>query len=152
MRVLCALSVMSIMFGAAQAADRDVYGLWFTPDRASIVEIKDCGDGTPCGIVRWIAQNPDALHADLRNRNADLRGRDMVGIELLGGFERRKTGWQAGHIYNPEDGRTYRARMELVGENELAVSGCRGPICKTYVWPRAKGDETREASMQVTFD
>ena len=73
----------------------------------------------------------------------------MVGVTLLHGFERGAERWHAGAIYNPKDGRTYRARMELVSQDTLAVSGCLGPICKTLLWQRAK-DEAQDASVTAS--
>ncbi|MEM1380254.1 MAG: DUF2147 domain-containing protein [Pseudomonadota bacterium] len=112
-------------------------GHWLTDDRASVVEIVDCGDGTPCGIV--VAVHPDngGMIADHNNRDETLRGRDMVGITLLHGFELHRNAWRRGTIYNPSDGRSYRARLELLTKDALSVSGCLGPICKKLVWERA---------------
>lgn len=129
--------------GGAVASDLDVSGKWVTPDHASVVEIRDCGDGTPCGVVVAVDPTHGGMVCDENNRDARLRGRDMVGVTLLHGF---KDGdgrgvWQRGAIYNPKDGRTYRARMELISHDALAVSGCLGPICKELIWERAEVSE-----------
>ncbi|NNU16656.1 DUF2147 domain-containing protein [Parvularcula sp. ZS-1/3] len=131
---------------ACLAADLDVDGRWYTPDRESIVEIRDCGDGTPCGTVAWVDGDHGGMIADTHNRDHDLRGRPMVGVTLLHGFEREAEGWQAGRIYNPEDGRFYRARIRLLSDNALAVSGCLGPICKKLIWERADQEISTNAS------
>lgn len=128
-----------LMFGGAFAADLDVEGMWYTPDRNAIVEIADCGDGTPCGVVRWVGGRDGETVCDENNRDPSLRERPMVGITLLEGFVPGEDRWRSGAIYNPEDGRTYRARLELVSETTLAVSGCLGPICKKLLWERAEG-------------
>ena len=128
-------------FGSAQAGDRDpadVWGLWYTPDRDSLVEIRDCGDGTPCGTVRWVDPVRAQVTHDTRNPDEALRGRPMEGIVLLSGFEAAERGWQGGDIYHPGQGRTYRARVRRTGEDALKVSGCVGPICKGMTWHRAE--------------
>lgn len=132
-------AVVAAACGHAFAGELDVWGSWYTPAKDTIVEIRDCGDGTPCGIVTWVDPGRGGLLADVQNPDRDLRGRDMVGVTLLGGFERGADCWRAGSIYNPEDGRTYRARLELLSHHKLAVSGCLGPVCKKLVWERADG-------------
>ncbi|MCQ8186536.1 DUF2147 domain-containing protein [Parvularcula maris] len=119
------------------AGDLDVWGHWYTPDGASIITIEDCGDGTPCGRVAWVDAEQGGMTEDVHNHDKDLRGRAMLGITLLSGFEERRDRWRRGSIYNPKDGRTYRARLRLLSQNVLGVSGCLGPVCKELTWERA---------------
>ena len=128
----CALTNAS----APPATGHDVYGDWYTPDRDSVVRIADCGDGTPCGTVTW--QDPERAKVVIDRRNEDqaLRGRPIVGITLLGGFEAAEEDWRRGAIYNPENGATYRARLKRLDADRLQVKGCVGPICKGMVWER----------------
>ena len=124
--------------GAAQAADLEVAGRWFTDDRSSIISIEDCGNGTPCGVVQWLSPEVDEDARDSNNRDQSLRHRPILGMSVLSGFKAKEGGcWRKGNIYNPEDGRTYRARIELISNDALSVSGCLGPICKTLIWHRA---------------
>lgn len=135
----------------AAASDLDVAGHWVTPDGASIVEISDCGDGTPCGVVVAVHPEHGGMVADHNNPDHALRGRSMVGVTLLHGFEPHRGAWGAGAIYNPKDGRTYRARLRLLSDEALSVSGCLGPICKKLVWERADAEDgaTSEAVTEV---
>ncbi len=146
-RVFAALAGIGMLLSAdpAAAAELDVDGYWWTPDRASVVRIHDCGDGTPCGTVAWIDRNGGGMTHDTHNPEGTLKGRGMVGVTLLDNFDRGEERWQDGRIYNPKDGRFYRARMELLSKDELAVSGCLGPICKKLLWIRADHFPTREA-------
>lgn len=125
----------------ATASDLDVAGLWQTPDGSSVVQIMDCGDGTPCGVVVSVDPECGGMLADENNPEPDLRGRDMVGVTLLHGFSPRRGAWGSGAIYNPKDGRTYRAHLQLLSDEALSVSGCLGPICKKLIWERADADE-----------
>lgn len=115
----------------------DVWGLWFTPDRDSLVLIADCGDGTPCGTVQWVDPLRAQVTHDEHNPDAALRGRPMEGVQLLSGFEETEHGWKGGAIYHPGQGRTYRARVRREDEDALRVSGCVGPVCKGMTWHRA---------------
>ncbi|GGY54627.1 DUF2147 domain-containing protein [Parvularcula lutaonensis] len=136
----CIAAALLLSGGAATTASSlDVDGLWYTPDRNSIIEIRDCGDGTPCGVVAWVDPGHGGMTWDENNPNEHLRGRHMVGVTLLHGFERRDDVWRSGAIYNPKDGRTYRAKIQRLSDDALAVSGCLGPVCKKLVWERAEG-------------
>jgi uncharacterized protein (DUF2147 family) len=67
-----------------------------------------------------------------------LRSRSLVGASLLKDFRPAANGeLTEGQIYNPENGRTYRASMKLRGEDILEVKGCFLIVCDTQVWRRA---------------
>lgn len=138
-RVILLTATLLSSVASASAGQLDVWGRWYTPDHASMVEISDCGDGTPCGVVLWVDEH-DGMTVDANNPNPNLQGRPMIGVKLLHSFEPKSHRWGSGAIYNPENGRTYRARMALESENTLAVSGCLGPICKKLLWERADTD------------
>lgn len=55
----------------------------------------------------------------------------VLGREIFTGFQQVQNGSAHGHIYNPEDGRTYRAAITLVGGEALEVKGCWGPFCRS---------------------
>lgn len=125
-----------------------VYGRWMTPDHASVIEIYDCGDQTPCGRVTWLKDDPDGAEKDTKNRNKQHRDRSILGMVLLEGFSSCSEGWNSGSIYNPENGKTYRGRLKRQADGQLQVKGCVGPICKAMVWPAAP-DDTGSADLRV---
>lgn len=119
------------------AADLDVDGTWITPARTGIVELKDCGDGTPCGTLIWVLPFEDgSIPLDDKNPDPELAKKSMIGVQLLKDFKPGKGKWKSGRIYNPEDGKSYRSVLELTSENILKVKGCVGPICQTQIWHR----------------
>lgn len=126
-----------IVPGAVDAEEIDCAGRWYTEDQKSIVEIFDCGDGTPCGRVAWIDPDQDNIFVDNRNRDPELRGRPLEGAIILQGFEADDAGWNGGKIYNPENGKSYFAKMHLEDDGSLTVKGCVGPICKGLHWTEA---------------
>ena len=152
------ITFVSVLMGLAASpawcGDLDVSGHWLTADHSSTVEIRDCGDGTPCGVVVAVDPHKGGLEVDHHNRSKDLKGRAMIGATVLAGFQGDGEAWHAGHIYNPHDGRTYRASLHLMSKDRLAVSGCLGPICKKLIWERvAQGDgatiaRTEQASLR----
>ena len=75
----------------------------------------------------------------MHNRNPQLRGRRLIGLQILGGFTASGTGWSGGTIYNAEDGGTYKATVTPVDANHLKVRGCIvWPLCKSQVWTRVR--------------
>ena len=132
------IGLMAGLLALGGASDaHDVYGAWYTPDRDSVIAIADCGDGTPCGTVAWIDEARAQVTTDEHNDDADLRGRPILGITLLSGFETGKRGWRGGDIYHPGNGNTYRAKVRRLDADTLEVKGCLGPICQAQRWVRA---------------
>lgn len=132
--------------GAAGAATGDpVFGLWLSDKGNAIVELRPCGDEA-CGRIVWLEKPRDVdgdLRRDIRNQREALQSRLICGLTMVVGFERAKPGvWEDGYIYNPEDGRTYTARMEMRDDGRLEVRGFVGlPILgKTRIWTRAEGN------------
>lgn len=125
---------------AMQAAAHDVYGLWLTEAGSSKVEIVDCGDGTPCGYIRWVdpstfpSEDDDPALRDARNKDESLRDRPIIGLELLSSFERADDRWRRGEIYDPEGGDVYKATLERVDAETLQVEGCIAVLCNTQTW------------------
>ncbi len=136
MAMLGAVTVLISMLGGAKAepGTLDVIGRWYTPEEATIIEVYDCGDGSPCGRVAWIADVEDNMFYDHNNPEPDKRGQPLLGMTLLHGFESGGYGWQGGSIYNPKDGREYRAKMRRLDEETVELKGCVGPICRGQIW------------------
>ncbi|NOR64298.1 MAG: DUF2147 domain-containing protein [Rhodobacteraceae bacterium] len=136
---LIALLVYPVMLPAASAEGIGALaGLWRTARHSALVEITDCGDATPCGALAWASEAVfEGNTQDIRNRNLALRERPLLGVPILWGFQRRETGWQSGRIYNPEDGKTFRANLQQLSKDELRVQGCLGPLCRSQIWTRS---------------
>ena len=138
-RLMAGLAVASTFPLPAAAGRADIAGLWATPEDKAHVLIAPCETGL-CGEIAWLKEPDDERgepKRDRRNEDESLRDRPIVGLQLLRGFrqasERR---WTDGTIYNPEDGKTYRSKLELADSRTLKVSGCVLFFCKTQVWRR----------------
>lgn len=116
---------------ATEPAEIEVAGYWYTHDRQAIIEISDCGDGSPCGTVAEILVPNEAP--------------EMIGTELISGFERCEDGWRKGRILDPETGRQYRSALRLMQDGALEVKGCIGPMCRTLVWEPAPAVDSKVA-------
>lgn len=131
--------VASIFFTGASNADP--IGVWLTPAGNSHIEIQLCGEKL-CGKIVWFTEPHNAdgtLKLDEKNKNGALRTRPLLGLELMSGFTKTGDGkWTKGRIYNPEDGQTYRSKLEVKDQDTLNVSGCVLVFCKAQIWTRVK--------------
>ncbi len=144
--LLFALGLALPAHGATQpAAGDDIRGLWVDhrdgDKRKVAVWIEDC-DGLLCGRIYWQRKPLSASGQPKRDRhNPDtaLRDRALCGLKILTGFRRTKEGtWSAGHIYNPNDGRTYSSTLHLDQDGSLRIRGYVGlPLFgRTVKWVR----------------
>jgi uncharacterized protein (DUF2147 family) len=145
MKTVFVLLVSLCLPAQAMADPLDVYGVWLTAAKDGYVEIRDCGDGTPCGTLVWIAPTGIDRELDARNRDPSLRQRKLLGTPIVWGFKQTPKNWQRGAIYNPADGKSFAASLERRDYDRLKVSGCLGPLCRTNIWNRvdalpAEGD------------
>ena len=130
--------LLSAPAGASEPSQA-ILGDWFTEGARAIVRIAPCADRL-CGTIVWLWQARDEAGraaTDRENADADRRGRPLLGIELLSGFRMATPGrWSDGTIYNPEDGRTYKASLRIDSADEMTVEGCVLFICRKQLWRR----------------
>jgi uncharacterized protein (DUF2147 family) len=129
-----------IMLAAAAAISPDAaVGKWHTETRGGVVEIERCGTSI-CGRLvssDGLKANPNLL--DGHNKDASLRGRRLLNLQVLGGFTRGDGQWTGGTIYNGDDGGTYRATVTPIDADHLKVKGCIiWPLCKSQTWTRIR--------------
>lgn len=123
----------------AEPASHDVFDTFYTQNGNSRITITDCGDGTPCGRVTWI--DPASLADGVTPETATTHAGDpLLGLLMLQGFEEKKNDWRGGTIYNPKEDKTYSARIKRLGDGDLQLKGCVGPICQTQVWRQYSGE------------
>jgi uncharacterized protein (DUF2147 family) len=70
-----------------------------------------------------------------------LKGRPIVGMTILWGLTRDGRRWSGGRILDPDEGSTYRCRVEVVeGGAKLEVRGYLGIalLGRTQTWIRAR--------------
>lgn len=131
--------VATVLFAGIGSADPR--GVWLTPDGNSHIEIWLCGEKL-CGKIVWFTEPRNAdgtLKVDEKNKNQALRTRPLLGLQLMSGFTETGDGkWTKGRIYNPEDGQTYRSKLEVKDHDTLNVSGCVLIFCKAQTWTRVK--------------
>ena len=138
MKRLALTSAILMIASPAFAADgKDVFGVWKVQSGTALVEIKDCGDGSPCGnLIAIDAPNPEAVLDD-KNPDPELAKKPLLGSRMLWGFEAKKSKWSGGRIYDAESGKDYKSKIQLQEDGTLEVKGCVGPFCQSQTWTKA---------------
>jgi len=121
----------------------DIAGNWRTVLHGAEVRIADCGDNTPCAFLVSVGEDirGHEIH-DVRNRRPELRSRSLQDLPIFWGYQRSKSGWKRGKLYNPETGQTFRSSLVIVSTDKLEVKGCLGPLCRAQIWKRIQKQET----------
>jgi uncharacterized protein (DUF2147 family) len=138
-RLLGALLVLTVVTGLVAIADAlpaDIVGVWDTGDGAH-VEIYE-RDGKYQGKFVLFYDEPPAGGVDAENPDPALRDRPLLGADFILNFEFDGKKWKKGRLYNPENGKQYKADLEL-RDGVLKVRGWIGMrlLGRTVEWTRA---------------
>ncbi len=153
-RALWPSLVAALLLAPAPSRSTDPTGLWWADGGAAQVEIVHCGDAL-CGKVVWLRSPFDLNGCPLRDeKNPDpaLRGRNVLGLQLLHGLRRSARDadeWKDGRIYDPGAGRTYSATLRMDGPDQLELRGYLGIrlLGRTTGWFRVREEmQCREAA------
>ncbi|WP_290647820.1 DUF2147 domain-containing protein [Aquisalimonas sp.] len=145
----------SLLLAGACAASADVEGYWLSERETAQIELAPCEDDPDaiCGHIVWLEEPYDEHgepRLDVNNDDPDLRDRELLGLRIVWGMEPdadRERRWGGGRIYDPENGNTYRARMDLSEDGEsLDLRGYVGipTFGRTSVWSREDDRRTVE--------
>jgi uncharacterized protein (DUF2147 family) len=132
MRALAALLVLVAVTAAAQPhSTAPIEGHWKNPIGSAIIAIEPCGEAL-CGKVVWASARG--------RREASTSTSHVVGTTVLTGLKAEHGRW-TGTLFIPDDNMHVSAKLELVGDRRLKLTGCGllGLICRTQVWTRADG-------------
>jgi uncharacterized protein (DUF2147 family) len=131
--VRAALALIALLaLTAAQAPSRaPIEGHWKNPIGSAIIAIEPCGEAL-CGKVAWASARG--------RREASTSTSHVVGTTVLTGLKAEHDRW-TGTLFIPDDNIHVSAKLELVGDRRLKLTGCGliGLICRTQVWTRADG-------------
>lgn len=128
------------------ASAATVHGVWLDEDGEAAIEIAACEAGI-CGDIVWLREplaEGDKPKLDIHNPDETLRDRPIVGLRLLDGFHPDGPGrWTGGRIYDPNNGKSYRCKLELEdGGKTLKIRGyVLTPLFgRTTRWQRVEHD------------
>lgn len=123
-----------VAFPALASPPASLAGRWKTDDGKGIVAMAPCGGGMCGRIERLLIEEPPGGQRDVRNPDADKRGRKVEGLQIYWNLVQTGDGWK-GQGYSPEDGRYYTARLRVNGDR-LTMKGCVSIFCRTVTWSR----------------
>jgi uncharacterized protein (DUF2147 family) len=126
------VSAILPLLGLSAAADAAVIeGRWANPSRSVVLDIAPCGS-TLCGTVAWASRQ---AQQDARKGTLQL-----VGTQLLTAMKPKGAIWK-GRLFIPDENMKVTAKLQLVSDDQLKVSGCAmaGAICRSQLWDRADG-------------
>lgn len=144
------LALAYLLFGGQGVLANDAVGVWFTEDGEAKVRLSECGD-TLCSEIVWVKQTSGPDGGPLRdtyNPDPSKRDRKIIGLEILQNLKPDGRNQWSGQIYNPENGKTYKAQLTLTSPNQIVLKGCTqwGWPCGQKTWRRA---EPREQQQEV---
>lgn len=136
-RKFFAIATTGLLILPAQAA-APITGRWVTQSKEGVVEIYQCGT-LICGkLAKYLVPPPNgAGQKDVNNPNKALRGRTLLGMNILTGFKAVGEEYK-GQIYDPKSGKTYRSVVYKGKSGNLVVKGCIGPFCQAQTWTAAR--------------
>jgi uncharacterized protein (DUF2147 family) len=136
-KICASLAIVALLSVSAQAA-APITGRWVTQSKDGVVEIYECGT-TICGkLAKFLVPPPNGIgQKDINNPNKALRGRTLLGMNILTGFKAVGDEWK-GQIYDPKSGKTYRSVVYRGKSGNLVVKGCIGPFCQAQSWTPAR--------------
>ena len=157
-------ALLAIMTAPAQAHESDALGVWATePTERGQAHVKITKEGDVyVGEIIWLEKPTyDASEGadlegkektDRQNPDASKRDQPIVGLQIVNGMKYSgEHAWEGGTIYDPENGKTYKAKMSLEGDT-LKVRGFIGfsLLGRTSEWTRVKDAE--EAKEEGTHE
>lgn len=138
------ITFVSIIFSAnAQKNADDIVGVWVTGSGKAHVKIDKVGNYY-FGRVVWLKEPLNELgkpKLDKNNEDVTKRNKAIMGMQLVGGFEWKNDNlWENGNIYDPENGKTYKCKIDLENLNTMNVRGFIGISIfgRTDIWKRVK--------------
>ena len=130
----------SLIFAAVNPDD--ILGVWQAgKGRGHIQIFKE--HGKYYGKLIWLTNPKDANgkpKLDKNNPNAALRNKPLLGLTMLKDFKYDDGEWSGGQVYNPSDGKEYKAYIKLKDLNTLDLRGYIGISLfgKTDTWIRVR--------------
>jgi uncharacterized protein (DUF2147 family) len=137
------LVLLLVLMAAPVMAQQSVIGRWMTADDGGVVALSACGTMI-CGAVDGIT--------GFRPNGApplDVDGRSRCHLQIISDLVLEEPGLWAGHITNPDDGKTYSIHISLDPEGKLRMRGYIGiPLLgRTTVWTRYQGKLTPDCHL-----
>ena len=131
MRLIAATTALLALAAAQSPLRAPIEGRWKNPIGSAIIAIAPCGSAF-CGRVVWASARGQ--------REASTSTSHVVGTTVLTGMTRAGDRW-TGTLFIPDDNVHVTAKLQLVSEQQLKLTGCAlaGLLCRSQIWTRADG-------------
>ena len=123
--------LVAVALQAAQSSSQaSIDGYWRSPGGNSIISIAPCGNVALCGTVAWAS--------DKAKKDSAKTTEQLVGTQLLTNLQQDSKGRWQGKLFIPDKNMHVTAKIQLVGAQQLRVSGCAAgkALCKAAMWTR----------------
>jgi uncharacterized protein (DUF2147 family) len=143
---LAASLIALVAFTGLAHAQMTPTGLWKTIDddskkEKSLVRITE-SNGVFSGRIEKLLDPATDPKAVCDKCSDDRKDKPILGLEILRAIkqsESDKTVYEGGSIVDPNNGKSYRARLKPVnGGAQLEMRGYLGPFFRTQVWHRVE--------------
>lgn len=129
--VVISTILLALLDGRALAAEPT--GEWLVAEGVAHIRIENCDDAL-WGVVSW--EKRPGGH-DTENPDPRKRSRPTLGMPVLLAMKQTRPNLWEGEVYNPQNGRTYRASISLLDADTLRIEGCVfGFLCGGENWTR----------------
>ncbi len=145
MKKIALASLLSLAAVSAFAQMSPV-GVWKTIDDSSgkeksLVRIKEAG-GVFSGTIEKLLDPTTKPDEVCEKCTDDRKDKPVLGMTIMRGVKQNADDpavYDAGHILDPNNGKTYRVRIKPVdGGKKLEMRGYIGPFYRTQVWHRVE--------------
>jgi len=128
-----------------------VIGIWLTSAEDGYIQIFESGGHYHGKIVG--APDPEP-RKDVHNPDPAERDESLLGKRILNGFTYDDGQWSGGTIYDPDEGKTYDAKMWLEDADTLKLRGFVGIswLGRTETWTRADREAEGVVELDPTVD
>lgn len=123
------LLIFSFINLSGQSHANDILGNWVATDRSVIVQVQLVNNQYRAKLL-WFDERlgsgkPMNERRDVANPDPKLRGRKIVGMEILQGliYDPQKQTWEHGKIYDGSTGRTWDSSASFTSDGLLKVRG-----------------------------
>lgn len=128
-------------FGFSQNKDA-ILGKWVNSSGEAHIDVTKRSDKY-FGKIVWLKEPKDAkgtVKTDLKNPDASLRSKPIIGLEILKDFVFDEDKWTDGKIYDPKSGKTYSCNMTLKSNGDLNMRGYIGVslLGRSETWKKVK--------------
>ncbi len=125
--LLLALLFVAVKVSAFGNPDA-ILGIWANGSNKGQIQIYK-QNGKYYGKIIWLKVPNDTKglpKVDKNNPDQNVQSKPLLGLIMLRDFKYDKEEWRDGKIYNPDDGKEYKAYMKLKDNQTLSVRGYIG--------------------------